>query len=66
MTCWQRGRPSSESTVINEGAAFTYIYYIHRNRVKAGQVSFAIYREGEGKPIEGVTCYLENTGMVPL
>lgn len=28
--------------------------------MKAGQVNFAIYREGEVKPIEGVTYYLEN------
>jgi hypothetical protein len=60
LTCWQRGRPSSESAVINEGAAFTYIYYTYRDHVKAGQVNFAIYREGEVKPIEGVTYYLEN------
>lgn len=53
------GKPYSEKILIHDGRIFTYIHHIYPDRVSDGDVSFAIYKEGEATPFEEVTYYLK-------
>jgi len=53
------GKQYNESVLIPDGRIFTYIHHIYPDRVSDGDVSFAIYKEGEATPFEEVTYYLK-------
>jgi hypothetical protein len=53
------GKQYSEKVLIHDGRIFTYIHHIYPDRVSDGDVSFAIYKEGEATPFEEVTYYLK-------
>lgn len=52
------GRLYSEDILVLDNRLFTYIYHICRDDVVGGDVSFAIYREGEDTPIKRVAYHL--------
>ena len=53
------GKPYSEKVLIHDGRVFAYIHHIYPDMVTEGDVSFAIYKEGEATPFEVVTYYLK-------
>lgn len=53
------GELYTERVSIVDGGMFTYVYHIYRHKLKGGDVSFTIYKEGEPDPIEQVTYYLK-------
>jgi len=48
----------SEDVLIPDGRIFTYIHHIYPDRMTEGDVSFAIYKEGEDTPFEEITYYI--------
>lgn len=53
------GKLYTERVWIVDGGVFTYIYHIFRHKLKGGDASFTVYKEGEPDPIEQVTYYLK-------
>ena len=59
ITVVVNGKQYSEKVLIHDGRIFTYIHHIYPDRVSDGDVSFAIYKEGEATPFEKVTYHLK-------
>ncbi len=59
INIWVDGKPSTESFAVEEGKMFTYIRHIYKDQITKGEVSFTVYREGEGSPIKQVSYYLK-------
>jgi len=53
------GKPYKESVLIRDGGMFTYIHHIRRDMLSAGEVSFAIHKEGEATPFEQAIYHLK-------
>jgi len=53
------GKQYSEKVLIHDGRIFAYIHHIYPDRVSDGDVSFAIYKEGEATPFDEATYYLK-------
>ena len=49
----------TDSVLIREGAKFSYIYHFRPDLETDGDVSFAIYKEGEATPFEQATYHLK-------
>lgn len=49
----------TESIVIGSGEIFKYIHHIYKDGLKRGEVSVAVYKEGEDTPFKQVTYYLK-------
>ena len=49
----------TDSVLIRDGRKFSYIQHIPRDMITDGDVSFAIYKEGEATPFEQATYYLK-------
>lgn len=48
----------TEAVSIGAGRMFTYTHHIYRSQTSPGQVSFAVYRDGEPAPIERAIYFL--------
>ena len=53
------GEQHGDQFLIQDGSVYTYIHNIRRDRVGTGEVSVAIYKEGEATPFEQGTYYLK-------
>ncbi|GAH73090.1 unnamed protein product, partial [marine sediment metagenome] len=53
------GKQYTENVLIPDGRMFTYIHHIYPDSVTEGDVSFAVYKEGEAAPFEQATYYLK-------
>lgn len=49
----------TDSVLIRDGAKFSYIYHFRPDLETDGDVSFAIYKEGEATPFEQATYHLK-------
>ena len=49
----------TQSILIRDGRRFSYIQHIRPDEITDGEVSFAIYKEGETTPFEQATYYLK-------
>ena len=52
----------SDTTLVKQGGAYTYIYHIYPSQLKEGtegKVTFAVHKESEAKPIEQATYYIK-------
>ncbi|MFC2013230.1 hypothetical protein ACFLUE_02970 [Chloroflexota bacterium] len=47
----------NESVLIKDNGMFTYVHHFYPGSVAGGEVSFAVYREGETAPIEQTTYF---------
>lgn len=52
------GEQYSEAILVQDGGTFTYIHHIYPDRATKGEVSLAIYKEGEATPFEEAAYYL--------
>ena len=52
------GKLYNQPVLIKDGGVFTAIHHIYPDRLTEGDISFAIYKEGEATPFEEVTYYL--------
>jgi len=48
----------SEEILIPDGGVYTYMHDVYPDRLTEGNISFAIYKEGESTPFEEITYYL--------
>ena len=53
------GKLYTDKVLITDGGAFSYIYDIYADELTEGEVTFAVYKEGESEPIERITYYLK-------
>ena len=53
------GKLYNQPVLIKDGGVFTAVHHIHPDRLTKGDVSFAVYKEGEETPIEQATYYLK-------
>ena len=53
------GKQYTESVLVRDGGAFTYIHHFYPERLTKREVSFAVYKEGESTPIEQATYFLK-------
>lgn len=53
------GKQYNESVLIPDGRVFTYIHHFYPDTITDGEVTFAVYKEGEVTPLEEVTYYLK-------
>lgn len=51
------GKQYNESVLIKDEMAFTYIHHFYPDSLTEGEVSFAVYKEGESAPIEQATYF---------
>ena len=51
-------RPYTQQVSIGSGRKFTYIEKIYKDTFEGGEVSFAVYKEGESAPIEETTYFV--------
>jgi len=49
----------TDTMLIPDGAKSSYTFHIRHNTITDGDVSFAIYKEGEATPFEQITYYLK-------
>ena len=52
-------KPYVQSVTIRDGGMFTYIQHIRPDPVGVGELSFAVYKEGEDTPFEEGTYHLK-------
>ena len=52
-------RPYTQQVSIRSGRKFTYIEKIYKDTFEGGEVSFAVYKEGESAPIEETTYFVK-------
>lgn len=48
-----------DSTMVKPGKRYTYIHHIYPQQLVKGMVTFALYEEGEAKPVEQATYYID-------
>jgi len=53
------GKQYNQPVLIKSGGTFTAIHHIYPDKLTNGEVSFAVYKEGEETPIEQATYYLK-------
>jgi len=59
ITALVDGKQYTEDVTILEGRIFTYIHRISHDTAGNGDVTFAIYKQGETGPFKQVTYYLK-------
>ena len=50
----------TDSTVVKQGKAYTYIHHIYPEQLAEGKVTIALYEEDKAEPIDQVTYYIDN------
>jgi len=53
------GELCTESVLIGSGQLFKYIHHIYKDRLESGEVSLAIYKDGEDTPFGEGTYHLK-------
>ena len=53
------GQPYTSTTLVKDGRMFGFRYHIYPEMLTKGEISLAVYKEGEATPIEEVTYYLK-------
>jgi hypothetical protein len=48
-----------DSTMVKPGKRYTYIHHIYPQQLVKGMVTLALYEEGEAKPVEQATYYID-------
>lgn len=59
ITVLADGKQYTEDVTILDDRTFTYIHHIHRDTECNGNITFAIYKNGETDPFEQATYYLK-------
>ena len=49
-----------DSTVVQPGKTYTYMYHIYPQQLDEGKVTFSLYEGDKAEPIEQVTYYIGN------
>ena len=49
----------TQPVLVRSGKSFSYIQHIYRETFKGGNVTFAVYKEGESTPIEETTYFVK-------
>lgn len=53
------GEPYTSTFLVKDGRVLGFRYHIYPEMSTGGQVTFAVYREGESVPIEKTTYYID-------
>lgn len=53
------GEPYTSTFLVKDGRVLGFRYHIYPEMLTEGQVTFAVYREGESVPIEKTTYYID-------
>jgi hypothetical protein len=53
------GSFSQDTVVIRSGKAYTYIHHVYPYQLEAGEVTLALYEEGQANPVDQFTSYID-------